>query len=42
MSCNTGVAHGSLGLSTVLMWLFGYPHSNDLVICKDSPDYLLN
>ena len=22
------------------MKLFGYPYNNDLVICKDSPDYL--
>ena len=22
------------------MRLFGYPYNNDLVICKDSPDYL--
>ena len=21
------------------MKLFGYPYNNDLVICKDSPDY---
>ena len=26
-------------ISTVLMRFFGYPY-NDLVICKDSPDYL--
>ena len=29
-----------LQLSTILMRLFGYPYNNDLVICKDSPDYL--
>ena len=29
-----------LQLRTVLMRLFGYPYNNDLVICKDSPDYL--
>ena len=29
-----------LQLSTVLMRLFGYPYKNDLVICKDIPDYL--
>ena len=28
-----------LQLSTVLLRFFGYPY-NDLVICKDSPDYL--
>ena len=28
-----------LQLSTVLMRYFGYPY-NDLVICRDSPDYL--
>ena len=29
-----------LQLRTILMRLFGYPYNNDLVICKDSPDYL--
>ena len=29
-----------LQFSTVLFRLFGYPYNNDLVICKDSPDYL--
>ena len=29
----------TIDLSTVLMRFFGYPY-NDLVICKDSPDYL--
>ena len=29
-----------LQLSTVLVMLFGYPYNNDLVMCKDSPDYL--
>ena len=29
-------------ISTILMTLFGYPYSDDLVIiiCKDSPEYL--
>ena len=27
-------------LSTVLVRFFGFPY-NDLVICKDSPDYLV-
>ena len=27
-------------INTVFMRLFGYPYNNDLVICKDSPDYL--
>ena len=31
-----------LQLRTVLMMLFGYPYNNDLGICKDSPDYLVN
>ena len=29
-----------LQLRTVLMRLFGYPYKDDLVMCKDSPDYL--
>ena len=31
-----------LQLSTVLMRLFDYLYNNDLVICKDSPDYRIN
>ena len=30
-----------LPLRTVLMRLFDYPYNNDLVICKDSHDYLI-
>ena len=30
-----------LQLSINLMRLFGYPYNNDLVICKDSHDYLI-
>ena len=30
----------SVTISTILKKLFGYPYNNDLVICKDGPDYL--